>query len=212
MRSAMTSGRAIGTVLVVFGLVATLAALVLPSQSFDGNRSVALARAGWQDDGKGTRETKFGPLTPMDRDFIRKVRNAGLWELPAGRSAQERGTTKSVRIAGDHLVDGHTELDRRAIEAGRTLNVSLPNRPAGKNQDYLDEINRANGKEFDKVLVERLRQAHGVVFGLIGLVRDQTRNSMVRSLATRANAIVLDHITVLEDTGLVKFEALNDVK
>ncbi|SCK44312.1 DUF4142 domain-containing protein [Streptomyces sp. WMMB 322] len=212
MRSAMASGRAIGTVLVVLGLVATLGALLLPNQFFDGNRNIALARAGWQDDGKGTRSTKYGPLTPMDRDFIRKVRNAGLWELPAGRSAQERGTTKSVRIAGDHLVDGHTELDRRAIDAGRTLKVSLPNRPSGKNQDYLDEINRANGKEFDKVLVERLRQAHGVVFGLIGLVRDQTRNSMVRSLATRANAIVLDHITVLEDTGLVDFEALNDVK
>jgi predicted outer membrane protein len=212
MRSAMTSGRAIGTVLVVLGLVATLAALLLPVKFFDGNRSMALARAGWQDDGKGTWKTEYGPLTPMDRDFIRKVRNAGLWELPAGQSARERGTTKSVRIVGDHLVDGHEELDRRAIEAGRTLKVSLPNQPAGKNQDYLDEIDRSKGKEFDKVLVERLRQAHGVVFGLVGLVRDQTRNSMVRSLATRANTIVLDHITVLEDTGLVKFEALNDVK
>lgn len=212
MRSAMASGRAIGTVLVVLGLIATLAALLLPIEFFDGNRSIALARAGWQDDGKGTRKTEYGPLTPMDRDFIRKVRNAGLWELPAGRSAQERGTRKSVRVAGDHLVDGHQELDRRAIECGRTLDVSLPNTPAGKNQDYLNQINRAKGEEFDKILVDRLRRAHGVVFGLIGLVRDQTRNSMVRSLATRANAIVLDHITVLEDTGLVDFEALNDVK
>jgi predicted outer membrane protein len=212
MRSAMTSGRAIGTVLVVLGLVATLAALLLPVQFFDGNRTIALARSGWQDDGKGTWKTEYGPLTPLDRDFIRKVRNAGLWELPAGQSAQERGTRKSVRIVGDHLVDGHTELDRRAIEAGRTLKVSLPNQPAGKNRDYLNEIDRAKGDDFDQVLVDRLRQAHGVVFGLVGLVRDQTRNSMVRSLATRANAIVLDHITVLEDTGLVDFEALNDVK
>jgi hypothetical protein len=35
---------------------------------------------------------------------------------------------------------------------------------------------------------------------------------MVRSLATRANAIVLDHMTVLEDTGLVSFEELNDIE
>lgn len=212
MRSAMASGRAIGTVLIVLGLIATLAALLLPIEFFDGNRSTALARAGWQDDGKGTWKTEYGPLTPMDRDFIRKVRNAGLWELPAGRSAQERGTRKSVRVAGDHLVDGHQELDRRAIECGRIMKVSLPNTPAGKNQDYLDQINSAKGEEFDKILVDRLRRAHGEVFGLVGLVRDQTRNSMVRSLATRANTIVLDHITVLEDTGLVDFEALNDVK
>lgn len=212
MRSAMTSGRAIGTLLIVLALAATLAALLLPVGVLDGNRKLALARAGWQDDGKGTWKTEYGPLTAMDRDFVRKVRNAGLWELPAGRSAQERGTTKAVRTAGDHLVAGHTELDKRAIEASRALNVSLPNQAAGKNRDYLAQMDKAHGAEFDRILVDRLRRAHGVVFGLIGLVRDQTSNSMVRSLATRANAVVLDHITVLEDTGLVDFEALNDVK
>lgn len=212
MRSAMTSGRAAGTVLVVLGLVATLASILVPVYFFDGNRSIALARSGWQDDGKGTWKTGYGPLTSLDRDFIRNVRNAGLWELPAGQSARERGTRKSVRIAGDHLVDGHTELDRRAIEAGRALKVSLPNQPDARYQRYLEEFKQADGEEFDRVLVKRLRQAHGADFSLVSLVRDQTRNSMVRSLATRANAIVLDHISVLEDTGLVDFEALNDVE
>ncbi|HWM36518.1 MAG TPA: DUF4142 domain-containing protein [Streptomyces sp.] len=212
MRSAIASGRAIGTVLIVLALAGTLSALLLPIQWFDGNRSIALARSGWQDDGDGTWKTEYGPLTPLDRDFVRKVRSAGLWELPAGRSAQERGGRKSVRIAGDHLVDGHTELDRRAIDAGRTLKISLPNQPTGPQQEWLNEMERSKGDEFDRVAVDRLRRAHGQVFGLVGLVRDQTRNSMVRSLATRANTVVLDHITVLEDTGLVDFEALNDVK
>lgn len=36
---------------------------------------------------------------------------------------------------------------------------------------------------------------------------------MVLSFATtRANAIVLDHLTALEDIRIVKFEALNDAK
>lgn len=212
MRSGWITGRAIGTMMVVLALAATLAALLIPSVWFEGNRSTALARAGWQDDGKGTWKTDYGPLTPLDRDFIRKVRAAGLWELPAGRSAQERGTTKSVRIAGDHLVDGHTELDKRAIACSRAMDVSLPNQPTGSQQGYLDDMDNATGRAFDQILVAHLRKQHGVVFGLVGMVRDQTRNSMVRSLATRANAIVLDHITVLEDTGLVDFEDLNDVQ
>jgi len=211
MRFAVMSGRAVGTVLLVLALVATLAALILPSDLFSGNRASAIARSGWQDDGKGTWKTEYGPLTAMDRDFIRKVRSAGLWELPAGRSAQERGTRKSVRVVGDHLVDGHAELDKRAVTAARAMRVSLPTQPTGSQQEYLDDMEQAQGKEFDQVLVDHLRKQHGVVFGLVGLVRDQTSNSMVRSLATRANAIVLDHITVLEDTGLVDFEAMNDV-
>ncbi|MGH3311978.1 MAG: DUF4142 domain-containing protein [Streptomyces sp.] len=208
---ALASGRAIGTLLVVFSLAATLAALLLPVYLFDGNRTVAAARQGWLDDGGGIRSTKYGPLSSLDRDFVRKVRLAGLWELPAGRSAQERGGRASVRRAGNHLVDGHTELDRLAVKAGRALDIELGNQPTGKQRDWLEQIYEARGDEFDRRSVNLLRQAHGAVFTLVGLVRDQTRNSMVRALATRANAVVLDHITVLEDTGLVDFDALNDV-
>jgi predicted outer membrane protein len=203
MRSATTSERAVGTVLVVLGLVATLAALLLPVQFFDGNRSIALARSGWQDDGKGTWKTEYGPISALDRDFIQKVRSSALWELPAGRAARERAARQSVRTVGDHLVDGDTELDKKAIKTARSLNVPLPSGPTGSQQKYLDELKNARGKEFDRILVNHLRKQDGEVFSLVSLVRDQTRNSMVRSLATKTNDVVLDHITVEERTGLV---------
>lgn len=215
MRSAigrtLASGRAIGTVVVVFALAATLAALLMPIQAFDGNTTVAVARAGWQDDGQGIQKTKWGPLSSLDRDFVRKVRLAGLWELPSGRAAQERGGTAAVRRVGNHLVAGHTELDRMAVKDGRALHIVLPDQPRSMQNIYLKRINRAHGDNFDRTLVNVLRRQHGIVFTLIGLVRDQTRNTLVRALATRANAVVLDHITVLEATGLVDFNALNNI-
>lgn len=208
MRTAVPSGRTTGTVLVVVGLIATLASLLVPVYFFDGNRSVAVSRSGWQDDGEGTWRTEYGPLTSLDRDFLRSVRTTGLWELPAGRAARERSERRSVRVVGDHLIDGDTELDRRVIEASRTLKVALPNQPTGTERKYLDDIKKAEGGEFDQVLVNALRKQNGGFFSLVGLVRDQTRNSMVRSLASRANSIVLDHIAVLEGTGLVDYKAL----
>ncbi|WP_314175173.1 DUF4142 domain-containing protein [Streptomyces winkii] len=208
MRFAPTSARAAGTVMVVIGLVATLSALLVPIYFFDGNRSVALSRSGWQDDGKGTWKTEYGPLTSLDRDFLRHVRTDGLWELPVGRAARERSDRRSVRTVGDHLVSGDTELDKRVIKAGRTLKVWLPNKPTSIQQKYMEEIQKARGEEFDRLLVNHVRKQNGVAFSLVSLVRDQTRNSMVRSLATRANTIVLDHITALEDTGLVDYKAL----
>ncbi|MGW7518266.1 DUF4142 domain-containing protein [Streptomyces sp. NPDC054796] len=205
----LASGRAVGTALVVVALVATLTALLLPLQTFDGNRSVTAARQGWDDDGGGTVSTPYGPLTALDRDFVRKVRLAGLWELPSGREAQERGERESVQTAGDHLVEGHSELDRRSVDAGRALGISLPNQPTAQQRGWLAQMNAAQGDAYDRTFVNLLRRAHGKVFGLVGIVRHETRNSMVRALATRANAVVLDHITVLEDTGLVDFDALN---
>lgn len=204
------SGRTVGTALVVVALVATAVSLLLPAQLFNGDRSVAAARQGWIDDGRGTWSTPYGPLTALDRDFVRKVRLAGLWELPAGRQAQERGIRASVRTAGDHLVRGHTELDRRSIEAARALGIPLPNQPTDRQQELLARLAAAEGEEFGRRLAGFLRLSHGKVFGLIAIVRHQTQNSLVRSLADRANAVVLDHITVLENTGLVDFGPFDD--
>lgn len=204
------SRRTVGTALIVVALLATAVSLLLPAQLFNGNRSVAAARQGWLDDGRGTWSTPYGPLTALDRDFVRKVRLAGLWELPAGRQAQERGIRESVRTAGDTLVRGHTELDQRAIEAARALGIALPNQPTDRQQELLARMDGAEGEEFEQQLANILRLSHGKVFGLIAIVRHETQNSLVRSLADRANTIVLQHITVLENTGLVDFEPFDD--
>ncbi|MCQ8768369.1 DUF4142 domain-containing protein [Streptomyces telluris] len=205
------SWRSLGTGLVVFSLAATLLALVVPVYLFgSAGPAAAGARTAWTDDGEGTRQTPSGPLTALDRDFVRRVRLAGLWEKPAGKLAQERGTTDAVRMAGDHLVDGHTELDQRSVDTARSLDVSLPERPSAEQQGWLEQLQDSRGATFDRVFANLVRAAHGKVFGLVALVRDRTANATVRALATRANTVVLDHITVLENTGLVDFPHTGD--
>lgn len=113
-----------GTGLIVAGLVTTLAALVFPVWSY-ADRSgtgVDLLDA-------GTVPTGFGPLSALDREFVTKVRLAGLWELPAGQQAEARGTGTAVRTAGEHLVEGHTFLDARVREVAARLGLELPNQP-----------------------------------------------------------------------------------
>ncbi|MGW7440937.1 DUF4142 domain-containing protein [Streptomyces sp. NPDC054849] len=201
---------AIASGVVITALALTLIALLIPVDSFDGRASAAVAVPADVDDGAGTLSTAYGPLTAADRDFVRKVRLAGLWELPAGRQAQQRGTRPAVRTAGEHLVDGHAELDRQVIQVGQALGIDLPNQPSAQQQDWLGQLTRAKGDEYERLFTQLLRRAHGKVFALLAGIRAQTRNSMVRALATSANATVLDHITVLEDTGLVDFDALAD--
>ncbi|MFD3539126.1 DUF4142 domain-containing protein [Streptomyces sp. NPDC058662] len=195
---------------VITALALTLIALLIPVDGF-GDRATAVgAGAAGDDDGGGIMSTAYGPLTPADRDFVRKVRLAGLWELPAGRQAMQRGTRPSVRTAGEHLVEGHTDLDRQVIQVGQSLGVDLPNQPSEQQRTWLGQMTRAQGDEYERLFVQLLRRAHGKVFALLAGIRAQTRNSMVRTLATSANATVLDHITVLEDTGLVDFDSVAD--
>ncbi|MEU9372843.1 DUF4142 domain-containing protein [Streptomyces sp. NPDC048255] len=206
----MATRYAIGSGVVITALAMTLIALLVPVESYGGRASAAAAAPAGEDDGAGTMSTAYGPLTAADRDFVRKVRLAGLWELPAGRQAQQRGTRASVRTAGEHLVEGHADLDRQVIQVGQSLGVDLPNQPSTQQQEWLRQLTAAQGDEYERLFTQLLRRAHGKVFALLAGVRAQTRNSMVRALATSANATVLDHITVLEDTGLVDFDSLAD--
>ncbi|AKN72179.1 Tat pathway signal sequence domain protein [Streptomyces sp. PBH53] len=193
-----------GTGLVITALAATVVALLVPLWSYADRQDPASANVL----SAQTVTTPYGPLSAQDRDFVTKVRLAGLWELPAGELALRKGTTPAVRTAGRHLVDGHTSLDAHARTVATQLGVALSNEPNEQQKQWLAALNAAEGQDFDRRFAGILRLAHGRVFSLVAQVRAGTQNSLVRDLADNANATVLDHIKVLEATGYVDFAAL----
>lgn len=150
-------------------------------------------------DGRGV------PLTASDRDFVVRVRLAGLWEMPAGMMAATKGVGPRVREIGREIASQHGTLDRLTRDAAAQLGVRLPDRPTPEQQGWLSEMQRARGSDFDHVFVLRLRAAHGLIFPAIGTVRAGTHNDLVRRLAQEANQFVLTHLTLLESTGLVNY-------
>ncbi len=152
--------------------------------------------------------TPWGPLGPADRDLLVKVRLAGLWEQPTGQQAAQQGTTKAVRQVGENISNEHHELDIQVREVANQLGVLLPNSPNAQQQAWMDEIAQARGSDFDRVFVQRLRQAHGGVLPVIAEVRSGTRNTLMREFATVGDEYVTRHIGYLESTGLVDFENL----
>ncbi|MET9578460.1 DUF4142 domain-containing protein [Streptomyces massasporeus] len=192
-----------GTGLIVTCLAATLAALLFPLWSYTDQPEAAPNVLSAQ-----TLQTSYGPLSALDQDFLTKVRLAGLWELPAGRQAQSKGTTPAVRTAGRHLVEGHRFLDERVRDVADRLHLELPDEPNEQQRQWLDRLDGAQGAGYDREFANILRLAHGKVFSVVAQVRASTRNSLVRELADDANTTVLDHIKVLEATGYVDFDAV----
>ncbi|QCX79744.1 hypothetical protein C9F11_30765 [Streptomyces sp. YIM 121038] len=203
MRRTMPIRHINGTALIIAALVVTVGALAFPVWSYADRSGTGEANLN-----AGSVPTRWGPLSATDRDFLVRVRLAGLWEIPAGQQAVERAPTKAVKEAGDHLIVGHTDLDQRVRGVAAQLNVELPNQPNEQQQGWLKELTAASGETYQRKFANLLRVAHGKVFALIAQVRDSTRNSLVRQLASDANQTVLDHITMLEGTGLVDFDAI----
>lgn len=164
------------------------------------------AQAGAGDDVAGA-----GPVTELDKTFLVKVRQAGLWEMPAGDLAQTHASSEAVKRAGLHLLDGHAHLDQLVREDAKILGVTLPDQATAEQQGWVRQLTNAQGLEFDKLFANLLRASHGKIFATIAEVRAGTQNDVIRRHATQANQTVLDHMTVLEDTGLVDAKTIADV-
>lgn len=195
------SRRAAGTVVIGGGLVLTLAALAYPAMLGVENTASASSRV--------IAGTRYGPLTEADRDFVVKVRAAGLWEHPLGLLAMRRGTTPEMKEAGEHLVAGHARLDETCRKIAPELGVTLPNQASPQQQQFVATVDGSAGKQFDLTAVAIMRVTHGQIFPVIARIRASTRNTLVRQLADQANDTVLDHITVLEKTGMVNFDQVD---
>ncbi|MEU1274986.1 DUF4142 domain-containing protein [Streptomyces sp. NPDC005799] len=146
-----------------------------------------------------------GPLTAADRDFVVKVRAAGLWEYPVGEKALKKGTTKAVRSAGAQLVAGDAALDAACRNAAGQLGITLPNQPSPQQQGFESRLNAESGKQFDTDMATTVRTTNGQFLTTIAAVRTTTRNTLIRALANQVNNTVLDHISAVEKTGLVDF-------
>jgi predicted outer membrane protein len=153
-------------------------------------------------------QTEFGPLGPADRDLLVKVRLAGLWEGPTGQQAETQASSAEVREVGRKLAEEHAQLDEEVRRVADQLGVLLPSGPTAQQNAWMDEISSQTGSDYDRVFVQRVREAHGAVLPVIAEVRASTQNDLVREFAVTAAEFVTRHHEYLESTGLVDYAAL----
>jgi predicted outer membrane protein len=158
----------------------------------------------------GVVQTSWGPLSPADRDMLVKVRLACLWEMSTGQQAEQQATSPAVKEAARKIATEHTDLDLKVRTVADKLGVLLPSTPSAQQIAWMKEITSKTGSDYDRTVVQRLREAHGIVLPLLATVRVGTRNDLVRQFDAETTEYVTRHITYLENTGLVDYSALPD--
>lgn len=143
------------------------------------------------------------PLDSRDREFLTVIRFVNLWEIPMGQLAAERGNSQKTKEVGATLAEDHIQLNSTVETLAGQFGVPLPDQPTSQQQGWMAEISSKSGDEFDRTFANRLRAAHGSVFGLVAEVRAGTRNDVIRGFAQQANNVVMKHMTLLEGTGHV---------
>lgn len=149
-------------------------------------------------------------LSARDADLLVKVRLANLWEMPAGQMAAERSVDAKVQEAGRAMITDYAQLDAEVERLAGLYALRLPPEPNDMQKSWLTEMAQASGAQFDSVFAMRLRAAYGLIFPTVANSRATTVDPEMRKFATTANAVVMKHMALLENTGVVDFAALYD--
>src|ERR1700761_5796101 len=84
------------------------------------------------------------PVTAADKDFVIRVRLAGLWEIPASQMAQTKSDDPAIVAIGKAIAAQHVILDKMERDVAKQLNIALPAQPNGDQQGWLAEMRAAN--------------------------------------------------------------------
>jgi predicted outer membrane protein len=148
------------------------------------------------------------PVSETDRQLLIRVRQAGLWEIPACERAEQQAESQAVKDVGTAIAEEYTRLDKETRDLAQRLGVALPDTPTEDEQGFVNDLSTKWGPEFDQAFANQLRAAHGRMFATVAQVRAGTRNEAIRAFADKADGVFKAQLTLLESTGAVDFAAL----
>jgi putative membrane protein len=196
----------------VVGIAAmALALLLAPADAAHAGDSVGVVpttTAGLPIPPEDQTQKGTGEVSAADKDFVIKVRLAGLWEIAASNMAETKSDDPRIVSIAKNIGAQHVTLDKMDRDTAKQLGIDLPSQPNSDQQYWLSEMHNANAATFDQIYIDRLRAAHGKIFPAIATIRASTRNDSVRKLAQEANQFVMTHMTLLEASDIVNYGAL----
>ncbi|NJP33482.1 DUF4142 domain-containing protein [Micromonospora thermarum] len=96
----------------------------------------------------------------QDTQYVQAIHQVNLFEITAGELAQEKGQNEQVKNLGEMFKTDHTQLDESVQDLADQLNVDLPDEPTADQQQVIDQLNNADGEEFDRLWVTSQLTGH----------------------------------------------------
>lgn len=141
------------------------------------------------------------PTTP--EGFVATAASSDMYEIEAGRLAQEMGTSQEIKDFGAMMVEDHTtssnNLKAAATEAG---GLTVPTAMLPRHQQQLDAL-RSAGANFDSLYAQQQVAAHEEALNLLQTQAQSGTAEPLAAFATETAPVVeghLEHIRELAGT------------
>lgn len=127
-------------------------------------------------------------------DFFETAASAGMFEVEAGKLAEQRGTTPDVQSFGKKMVKDHTAVGEELKALARKKDVALPEQMLKRHQMMLDDLkNEKDGEEFDQEFRDKMISSHKEAVSLFDKASRKSKDPDVKAFATKHLAHLQEH-------------------
>lgn len=137
-------------------------------------------------------------------DFVPKAAASDMFEIEAAKIAQKRSTNAQVKKFAAEMIKAHTDstagLKKAIVDSGQTFDLPtvLPSDLQGK----LDDLTKADAKDFDKKYADEMGDAHQDALNLLQRYAEDGDVPAIKTFAAATAPTVQKHLEMakgLED-------------
>ncbi|MGA0607263.1 DUF4142 domain-containing protein [Phenylobacterium sp. VNQ135] len=124
------------------------------------------------------------------------VSNAGMsdmYEIEAGKMAQQKAQSADVKAFGKQMVTDHTAMSNEMKAVLTKNNMTPPAELDQRRKGMLDNLRAANGADFDKAYIAQQDAAHAEAHTLMTGYAQNGDNADLKALAQKAAPKIQEH-------------------
>jgi putative membrane protein len=126
--------------------------------------------------------------------FATNAAISDMYEIEAGKLAQEKGQAAGVKEFGAMMVKDHTASSTEMKPLAQAANVTLPTELDERRKGLLDNLRAASAADFDKVYIDQQVAAHEEAHNLLAGYAQDGGDAGLKAFATKTAPIVQGHL------------------
>jgi putative membrane protein len=152
----------------------------------------------------------FFAHTKADNAFLSKVSQANLAEIEAGKLAQSKGTSDTVRMAGKKMVDDHTKAQNALITLARSEKITIPRTPDSVHKSLIKKLSSLSGPAFDSAYMQSEWADHQATVALFQEEMQNGTDPDAKSYAGKFLPVLKTHLKMFQPGSAVKMSMSMD--
>ncbi|GAB3755670.1 DUF4142 domain-containing protein [Spirosoma pomorum] len=129
-----------------------------------------------------------------DSEFAVKAASGGLFEVQAGKLAQEKGASQAVKDFGAMMEKDHSKANEELKSIAELKNIAIPSSVGEDMQKHLDELSKVSGPEFDKKYVDMMVNDHEDDVKAFTKESEEGKDAELKAFAAKTATVVKGHL------------------